>query len=409
MKKLIYVILILLVIGLLACEKPHVHEYKNGQCECGEVHDCTYIDGKCECGKEHDCTYINGKCECGADEPILINEISLSGKSTIIEGEETVLSVEVKPNNATKKELEWTSSNESLAIVTDGTVKALKEGVVLIKATSKDGSNVEGVFNIKINKALNYREMLYSEEINPVITVISSYNKLEDNPSKLDKTNRIILTLSYVNSLVDYDISNVKCNATLVRNLYDYEYLREYYNEDNLKFKQSHQFSSTVSGSKFEFDTLFTKIEYKLNLKGYEKSKTLEFKTEMLELNESDLNYLNSSDEINDFVEFEKYFSSVSCYNEKLNDGYKVYLNLSMIPSRFEKYKLDTQTFIVDNYGNINPLIGYYNISTFDVKNHSRSTTIPQGSYKYLIVKSVLKYEVDGETKELVLFKKSAF
>ena len=191
MKKLIYVILILLVIGLFACEKPHEHSYVNGSCECGEVHDCTYIDGKCECGKEHDCTYINGKCECGADEPILINEISLSGKSTIIEGEETVLSVEVKPNNATKKELEWTSSNESLAIVIGGKVKALKEGVVLIKATSKDGSNVEGVFNIKINKALNYREMLYSEEINPVITVISSYNKLENNSSKLDKTKKI--------------------------------------------------------------------------------------------------------------------------------------------------------------------------------------------------------------------------
>ena len=109
------------------------------------------------------------------------------------------------------------------------------------------------------------------------------------------------------------------------------------------------------------------------------------------------------------FFVLHKYFSLVSCYNEKSNDGYKVFFNLNINPSKFEKYKLDTQTFIVDNYGNINPLIGYYNISTFDIKNHSRSTTIPQGSYKYLILKSVLKYEVDGETKELVLFKKSAF
>lgn len=398
MKRYNFVLLIIVIIGLFACEKPHEHSYVNGTCECGAKYE-----------NLHEHYFVNGTCECGEKETILINEINLSGKSTIIEGEETVLSVEVKPDNVTNKELEWTSSNETLATVTDGTVKALKEGVVLIKAISIDGSNVEGLFFIQINEALNYEEMLYSKEINPIITVVSSYNKLEDNPSELDKTNRIILTLSYVNSLVDYDISNVKCNATLVRNLYDYEYLREYYNEDNLKFKQSHQFYSKVSGSKYEFDTLFTKLEYKLNFKEYEKTKTLEFKTEMLELNESDLNYLNSSDEINDFVEFEKYFSLVSCFSENINDGYKVFFNLNINPSNFEKYKLDSQMFLVDNYGNLKPLIGYYNISSFDIKNQSRSTTIPQGSYKYLIVKSVLKYEENGETKELVLFRKSTF
>ena len=77
MKRFNIVLLIIVIIGLFACEKPHEHSYVNGSCECGEVHDCAYIDGKCECGKEHDCTYINGKCECGADEPILINEISI--------------------------------------------------------------------------------------------------------------------------------------------------------------------------------------------------------------------------------------------------------------------------------------------------------------------------------------------
>ena len=64
-------------------EQPHVHEYVNGKCECGEkdpnyipphVHE--YVDGKCECGEEdpnyippHVHEYVDGKCECGEEDP----------------------------------------------------------------------------------------------------------------------------------------------------------------------------------------------------------------------------------------------------------------------------------------------------------------------------------------------------
>ena len=62
---------------------PHVHEFVDGKCECGEkdpeyipphVHE--FIDGKCECGEEdpnyippHVHEFVDGKCECGEEDP----------------------------------------------------------------------------------------------------------------------------------------------------------------------------------------------------------------------------------------------------------------------------------------------------------------------------------------------------
>ena len=56
------------------------------------------------------------------------------------EGEEQTLSVVVLPNEATNKEVIWSSSDETIATVENGLVKALKKGTVTIKAKAEDES-----------------------------------------------------------------------------------------------------------------------------------------------------------------------------------------------------------------------------------------------------------------------------
>ena len=72
MKRLVALILVfVLSLTFIACEKPHEHEFINGECSCGEKHNCEFVDGKCECGKfeeKHEHNFVDGKCECGEVE-----------------------------------------------------------------------------------------------------------------------------------------------------------------------------------------------------------------------------------------------------------------------------------------------------------------------------------------------------
>lgn len=86
---------------------------------------------------------------------------------TLNVGDSTFLDIIVLPENAENKELEWTSSNENVAIVAqDGLIKALSAGQTIITAKSTDGTNISdyciveitdntGISNIRGNTLLN--------------------------------------------------------------------------------------------------------------------------------------------------------------------------------------------------------------------------------------------------------------
>lgn len=57
----------------------------------------------------------------------------------LTEGDETILTATVTPDNATNKNVTWTSSDESIATVDNGKVTAIKEGATTITATTEDG------------------------------------------------------------------------------------------------------------------------------------------------------------------------------------------------------------------------------------------------------------------------------
>ena len=58
---------------------------------------------------------------------------------TLTEGDSKTLTATVYPDNATNKNVSWSSSDESVAAVSNGTVTALKAGTATITVTTEDG------------------------------------------------------------------------------------------------------------------------------------------------------------------------------------------------------------------------------------------------------------------------------
>ena len=84
---------------------------------------------------------VNAKCEITVKEKVIsVTGIALNKTSlSLTEGEEFTLEATVTPDNATNKEISWTSDNEAVATVSaEGLVKALRAGTASITATTVD-------------------------------------------------------------------------------------------------------------------------------------------------------------------------------------------------------------------------------------------------------------------------------
>ena len=69
-----------------------------------------------------------------------VESVSLDRTSVeLTEGDEITLNATVKPDNATNKNVTWSSSNSSVAKVVNGKVTALKEGYAIIIVSTEDG------------------------------------------------------------------------------------------------------------------------------------------------------------------------------------------------------------------------------------------------------------------------------
>ena len=77
-------------------------------------------------------------------EKIVATEIKLDIKNAKIKkGESIKINATVIPNNAENKSLTWTSSNNSIAIVNNGTIRGIKEGTTKIKVKTTNGIEKE--------------------------------------------------------------------------------------------------------------------------------------------------------------------------------------------------------------------------------------------------------------------------
>ena len=72
---------------------------------------------------------------------IPVTSVSLDQtKIELTEGDELTLTATVKPDDATNKNVTWTSSDKSIATVDNGKVTAVKEGSSIITVTTEDGN-----------------------------------------------------------------------------------------------------------------------------------------------------------------------------------------------------------------------------------------------------------------------------
>ena len=84
---------------------------------------------------------------------VLVEGITLNAtEQTLAIGETFALTASVTPENATNKNLAWTSSDENVAIVdANGLVTAVKEGTATITVKATDGSNVTAQCTINVS------------------------------------------------------------------------------------------------------------------------------------------------------------------------------------------------------------------------------------------------------------------
>lgn len=70
---------------------------------------------------------------------------------SIEEGQEETITATVEPNDATNKEIEWISSDSTIATIDKtGKIIAVKAGNITITATAKDGSEIKAVCNVEV-------------------------------------------------------------------------------------------------------------------------------------------------------------------------------------------------------------------------------------------------------------------
>ncbi len=86
-----------------------------------------------------------------APSNVLVEKITIDGKTEVVAGGYLVLEATVTPKDATNKVLTWTSSDKKVATVDqEGIVKAVNEGTATITAEATDGSKVKGTIKIKV-------------------------------------------------------------------------------------------------------------------------------------------------------------------------------------------------------------------------------------------------------------------
>ncbi|MBB5219732.1 uncharacterized protein YjdB [Treponema rectale] len=100
-----------------------------------------------------------------------------------------LLSALVNPEDATVKNIIWTSSDEETAeVASDGTVTAKKAGEVVITANATDGSKVTAAQNIKIFipvTAVSVSADKTESDVNTVITLTSAVEPFDADPKVL--------------------------------------------------------------------------------------------------------------------------------------------------------------------------------------------------------------------------------
>lgn len=85
--------------------------------------------------------------------PVTVSGVALNKKvATVNVGKKVTVKATVTPANADNKTLAWTSSNTKIATVSNGVVKGVKAGRVIITAKTIDGSNISAKCTVTVKQ-----------------------------------------------------------------------------------------------------------------------------------------------------------------------------------------------------------------------------------------------------------------
>lgn len=105
---------------------------------------------------------IVDSCKVKVVQPVTSIVLNTKEK-TLNVGETYTLYVTVNPNDADNKNIIWTSENPEIASIENGTIKALKAGIVKITATSEDNNNATDYCEVIVNQPTTGISLNYSE------------------------------------------------------------------------------------------------------------------------------------------------------------------------------------------------------------------------------------------------------
>lgn len=162
-----------------------------------------------------------------------VAEVSLDKTSIeLIEGDEITLVAKINPDNATNKNMIWNSSNNNVAIVSDGKVVALKAGTSTITVTTEDGNKTATcevrviaeavpVAGIRLDK--NSAEMYVGDQIMLTATVTPEnatdisviWSSSDTDVATVSEGNVTALSVGYTTITARAGNSEVKCYITV--------------------------------------------------------------------------------------------------------------------------------------------------------------------------------------------------
>lgn len=152
--------------------------------------------------------FMAGMCEPDpeVDDAVLVKKVTLDEASVELKvGRTLTLTATVTPEDATNKELEWTSSDESVATVENGVVTAIGEGRTVVKAVANDGGGAEASCVVTV--------VAGSRPGGEVLSPTELKNKLESagiefvNTIKAETHNNLIEMAEYaVDAFEDFEI-----------------------------------------------------------------------------------------------------------------------------------------------------------------------------------------------------------
>lgn len=101
-----------------------------------------------------DGTALSATCKVTVTAEIIpVSSVSLSKSSATVEaGKSLVLTATIEPDNATAKSLTWTSSNNDIATVDNGTVTGVTPGTVTITAETTDGTKLSASCKVTVTE-----------------------------------------------------------------------------------------------------------------------------------------------------------------------------------------------------------------------------------------------------------------